>query len=319
MWPTALWKMPAVPSPRQLRQRTEDAAGSKLRHGPDTLARTPLTRTAGSPETTHAFLPLASSDLSVSSGQHAFRASPVCITWSHHIKALQFKVKQAIKRIPIISTLCKFFYYRVVEPFRLFPGSEDYWKTRYLQGGTSGDGSYNLLARFKAETINGLISQHSVRSVIEFGCGDGNQLTLAAYPCYIGVDVSPHAIQLCKRRFSGDPDKTFLTLLEYAHERAEMSLSLDVIYHLVEDSVFDEHMKSLFSAATRFVVIYSSNSDNQRNLQGKHIRHRRFSDWIDMYMSEWKLLAHVPNRYPYDGNDDTGSFADFHIYCHSRQ
>jgi hypothetical protein len=35
--------------------------------------------------------------------------------------------------------------------------------------------------------------------------------------------------------------------------RAELGLSLEVIFHLVEDDVFDVYMRHLFASATRFV------------------------------------------------------------------
>jgi hypothetical protein len=36
-----------------------------------------------------------------------------------------------------------------------------------------------------------------VRSAIEFGCGDGHQLTLVDYPRYTGVDVSETIVRHC--------------------------------------------------------------------------------------------------------------------------
>ena len=44
--------------------------------------------------------------------------------------------------------------------------------------------------------------------MVEFGCGDGNQLSLAQYPRYVGLDVSRTAIGLCQRRFAKDPAKS---------------------------------------------------------------------------------------------------------------
>ncbi|TAT59972.1 hypothetical protein EGM92_29840 [Enterobacter cloacae] len=35
--------------------------------------------------------------------------------------------------------------------------------------------------------------------MMEFGCGDGNQLSLADYPRYTGFDISDHAIQLYRK------------------------------------------------------------------------------------------------------------------------
>ena len=80
-------------------------------------------------------------------------------------------------------------------------GSGDYWQKRYLRGGNSGNGSYGKLAHFKAEVINRFVEEKSVKTVIEWGCGDGNQLKLANYPQYIGYDISSKAISICREKF----------------------------------------------------------------------------------------------------------------------
>ncbi len=76
-------------------------------------------------------------------------------------------------------------------------------------GGTSGEGSHGDLATGKARFLNAFVKGNDVQAVIELGCGDGNQLPLAAYPQYIGLDVSKTAIELCKIRFACDPGKSF--------------------------------------------------------------------------------------------------------------
>jgi SAM-dependent methyltransferase len=94
---------------------------------------------------------------------------------------------------------------------------------------------------------------------MEFGCGDGNQLALMRYPSYVGVDVSPSAVKLCRAQFAEDPSKKFYILDQelQAEEapKADLTLSLDVIYHLVEDEVFERHMEALFASSRRFVGI----------------------------------------------------------------
>ena len=59
-----------------------------------------------------------------------------------------------------------------------FVGSKRYWESRYAAGRSFGVGSYSKFAKFKAEILNSFVEKHSVKSVIEFGCGDGNQLNL---------------------------------------------------------------------------------------------------------------------------------------------
>lgn len=178
----------------------------------------------------------------------------------------------------------------------------------------SGRGSYGRLAEFKAETLNAFVRQHRVSNVVEYGCGDGNQLRLADYPAYVGFDISAEALSLCREIFRGDPTKSFRLLSEYAGEKADLALSLDVIYHLIEDEVFESYMKRLFDSSDRFVIIYSSNTEQQDQRIAPHVTHRKFTKWIEENVRAWKLIRHIPNKYPYSAHDNTGSFSDFYIY-----
>ncbi|HSW64471.1 MAG TPA: class I SAM-dependent methyltransferase [Dissulfurispiraceae bacterium] len=151
-------------------------------------------------------------------------------------------------------------------------------------------------------------------SVIEYGCGDGNQLSLAVYPQYLGFDISDHALGLCRARFQGDNSKIFKHLDEYGGETADLCLSLDVIYHLIEDDIYEWHMQRLFASASRWVAIYSSNSNRQVSGQAAHVRHRKFSDWIAVNAPRWELIEHHLNPYPYDGDFAKSSLADLYIF-----
>ncbi len=222
-------------------------------------------------------------------------------------------MKNIIKKIPILNSTAKVFYFTFIAPFKSFPGSDNYWKQRYNSGGNSGDGSFNKLAEFKAEVLNGFVLDKQLQTVIEYGCGDGNQLRLSKYPTYIGFDVSAEALSQCQNTFSSDETKTFKLMDAYTNETAQLTLSLDVIYHLVEDDVFFSYMKRLFDSSEKFVIIYSSNTDKQAKLQATHLKHRKFSEWVDG-KPNWKLIQHISNIYPYAGNDQEGSFADFYIY-----
>lgn len=194
-----------------------------------------------------------------------------------------------------------------------FSNSATYWEKRYQRGGSSGAGSYDRLARFKAEYLNRFVAENAVSSVVEFGCGDGAQLGLAQYPKYLGLDVSPTAIQMCKRRFSGDPTKSFAISGQDVGQH-DLALSLDVIYHLVEDSAYDDYMHSLFSSARNFVIIYSSNKIEDSF--SPHVRHRLFTEWIKANCADWRMTQHVANPYRYDPRDPYAtSFADFYVFA----
>jgi hypothetical protein len=221
-----------------------------------------------------------------------------------------------IKSIPIIGNLAKDIYGKLksgnTKP-QPFPGSAQYWENRYAAGGNSGVGSYDKFAEFKADVINQFVVDRQIQSAIEFGCGDGNQLKLANYPHYIGFDVSDTIISLCQHRFADDDRKTFKLMRDYQDETSDLTLSLDVIYHLVEDEVFENYIRTLFTAATRYVIIYSDNEDGVGD-GINHVRHRKFTQWIESHISGWQLQQHIPNKYPYQGDYTTGSIADFYIY-----
>jgi hypothetical protein len=93
-----------------------------------------------------------------------------------------------------------------------FTTSPKYWDERYKKGGNSGAGSYNRLAEFKAEVINDFIKQKNIFTVIEFGCGDGNQLKYFDVPSYTGYDISPTIVEHCTKIFENDKSKTFKVL-----------------------------------------------------------------------------------------------------------
>jgi hypothetical protein len=75
-------------------------------------------------------------------------------------------------------------------------------------------------------------------------------------------------------------------------------------------------MNDLFEAATCFVIIYSDNRESPRD--SLHVRHRRFSDWIEQNQPGWLLVRHIPNKFPYQMETQMGSWADFWIYRRNR-
>ena len=225
-------------------------------------------------------------------------------------------MKNLIKKIPIIGSVARILYRLIIKPKEVpFTNSDGYWKERYRLGGNSGAGSYEKFAEFKAMILNDFVQKNGVQSVIEYGCGDGNQLKQCNYPQYLGFDISPEAIARCKSLFSSDAKKTFKSLAEWSGEHAQLTISLEVIYHLIEDEVFNEYMTKLFSTSDKFVIIYSSDKDDNSDNNAVHVRHRKFTTWVSAKVPDWKLLSHIPNIYPFKGNPNSGSFADFFIYA----
>jgi len=200
-------------------------------------------------------------------------------------------------------------------PVVVFQNSTQYWRDRYKIGRDSGSGSYNFLARFKADIINNFVEKEAILSVAEYGCGDGNQLQYFKFHDYVGYDVSSVVIDKCKSKFANDSAKRFFLLSEHLEiKKVDLTLSLDVIYHLVEDEIFETYMAILFDSSRKFVIIYSSNFESNY-LHGSHERPRIFTRWVEKNRPEFKLQEFIPNKYAYDkGKKSTTSQADFFIY-----
>lgn len=223
-------------------------------------------------------------------------------------------IKQLLLKIPVLGAwLSK--CYQGLKLLTPFTDSGSYWENRYRKGGNSGAGSYAELASFKADIINAFVAQHAISKVIEFGCGDGHQLGLFNIPAYTGYDVSAAAIAICEKKYGNDLDKQFHLISDYQGETAELVLSLDVIFHLVEEEIYHQYMERLFAAAIKYVIIYSSNqSASTEDKAAPHFRHRRFTDWINVHRPDASLLKKVPNAFPYQGDEQGGSVSDFYIY-----
>lgn len=195
--------------------------------------------------------------------------------------------------------------------------SADYWRERYRGGGNSGAGAGGRLAVYKAHIVNVTCETRRIRSVVEFGSGDGSQATLFHVPQYLGVDVSPEALEIARARLEGRTNFRLKALdaFKAEPETADLSVSLDVIYHLVEDAVFEDYMERLFAAARKFVLIYSSDHDAEATVP--HVRHRRYSTWIERHAPHWRLARTLEQPFPYrEGatNPRTTSFAFFRLF-----
>ncbi|WP_240145686.1 class I SAM-dependent methyltransferase [Halococcus salsus] len=195
--------------------------------------------------------------------------------------------------------------------YRLFDSTQ-YWEQRYSDGRDSGPGSRGGHRRFKADFLNAFVNEHDIDSVLEFGCGDGDQVALAEYPAYRGLEISESAVEACSRRFADDETKTFAHYDpgEYHGEQrerfeAELVLSLEVVFHLVDDETFEKTMHDMFASATRYVIVFSSNHDE--TTPELHVRHRRFTDYVEAAFPNFELIETVENEYE-------SRHADFYVY-----
>lgn len=228
------------------------------------------------------------------------------------------------KKATKINSNCPKLYNQLLKQIQFqlkYKSSSQYWEERYASGGHSGYGSYDNLAKFKASVLNNLVKKENISSVIDFGCGDGNQLKFMECPKYIGLDVSKTAILTSKEKFKQDSTKSFFLYDPLAFFdkdgifTADLALSLDVIYHLIEDEIYWKYLTDLFNSAKRFVVIYAWNLSHCDIELAPHIKPRRFTEDIEKHIQAWYLRDIIKNPYSIEeyGNKH-GSYSNFYIY-----
>lgn len=173
--------------------------------------------------------------------------------------------------------------------------SAEYWRKRYESGGNSGAGSYGALADFKAAALNEFVAQEKIKSAIEYGSGDGNQLSLLHISEYIGLDVSARVIEVLRARYIGDLSKSFK---EYNPDNfvadystvAEIALSMDVILHLTEDERYEKYMNNLILSSSKYLGIFNTATDVQLEKMAEHNRYRDHRNWLERYAPQFKEL-----------------------------
>lgn len=155
-----------------------------------------------------------------------------------------------------------------------------YWNQRYKEGGNSGRGSRGMEARYKINFLNSFIKAENIKSVTDIGVGDAWIASRIQVDNYIGYDISPTIIKKAREQY---PDLQ-LRILDSTIEKAELLISLDVLQHLNTRGLFEAHIQQLFSAAEKFVIIYSTNFDKKVAF---HVYHH---EWLSMRIAGWKLI-----------------------------
>ena len=192
--------------------------------------------------------------------------------------------------------------------------SKKYWEMRYASEWNSGDGSYGEQAEAKAVVFNKIIEKYKIKDVIEYGCGDGNQLKYYNIENYLGLDVSPTTIKNCADLYDDDPQKEFMYydpeafFIENNLFKFQTSISIDVIFHLVEDFIFEGYIRNLFASASKYVVI-SSSDHNENQGSSIHFKNRKFTAHVKDFCPDWRL-EEVFECKGKSGQD----FDSFHVY-----
>ena len=153
----------------------------------------------------------------------------------------------------------------------------EYWDSRYSSGGNSGNGSRGDHARYKSTYINGIIRSFPIETINELGHGDGYQLSLMEGDFkYYGYDISSFIRNKLIEEYKDNSRYTFLDSLD-TMQKADLALSLDVLYHITDQKEWQEYINRLFELG-KYVLIYAQDMDKRGQ---SHVVSRKFTKYID--------------------------------------
>jgi len=165
---------------------------------------------------------------------------------------------------------------------------------RYARGGNSGGGSFGTNAEYKANVVNKIIQLEKVESVLEFGCGDGNQLTLFNFDYYTGLDISQTAISRCESMYTNHSKKKFLRIIpgqDLQINKHDAVISLEVLMHITNENDFKWTLDQIFKFSAGIVIIQIPILPLVRYKKGSHERYRNILPYLAKYLGEFDLVS----------------------------
>jgi 2-polyprenyl-3-methyl-5-hydroxy-6-metoxy-1,4-benzoquinol methylase len=167
-----------------------------------------------------------------------------------------------------------------------------YWEHRYSVHGDSGKGSYAEHATYKSRVVNDEISANGVRSVLDFGCGDGNLLKYLNVENYLGLDVSKTTIYNCSEIFKSDKTKRFMVIspgkpLEI--EKFDLVMSLEVLMHITNEEDFLWTLQEIFLHSRNLVIIQTPLFPLIEYRPGSHENYRELFPYLLPYIGNFSL------------------------------
>ena len=159
-----------------------------------------------------------------------------------------------------------------------------YWQKRYASGRNSGAGSYGANAEYKSSVINEIVEREGIQSVLEFGCGDGNQLTYYRFPRYVGLDVTQEAVDMCSAKFADDPTKSFQYYTPGEHLTLgsfDMTMAVEVLMHVTRDDDYFQTLQAILDNSLRWVVLIDPLWPVREYQKGSHEKHRQLLQFLE--------------------------------------
>ena len=193
------------------------------------------------------------------------------------------------------------------------------------------------------QIIEGYFNQLGLNkgTFFEMGAGDGVVLSMTKHKSYLGYDVSNTTLTSLRSKYGNDQSRNFihydggeLSQEQLKESRSDLALSMEMLFHLVEENVWEQYLENLFALGTKYVIILSSNCLEDQNLKAvfesihskkqpasirvrngicsdpsAHVLHRAFlSRVLEKESDDWVLFDFIPNKHP------ELCFSDFYFF-----
>ena len=168
----------------------------------------------------------------------------------------------------------------------------DHFNQRSLSGNRSGWGSVGVWAELKRSM---LWKAFPFGSMLDIGCGDMVYLSffepfVSNEFCYLGTDGSLDVIRRAKEKCPGHNFRKLMisemieTNLNHDYE---VIVCYDVLFHIVEDSLYDGLMKWLLSSSARALALTYLRVEEEGPRKGHFV----IRDFGRISLDGWRLAA----------------------------
>ena len=149
------------------------------------------------------------------------------------------------------------------------------------------DTKFNIISS-KFKTINNIITQNNIQSIIQYGLSDKNQIELfnTENKIFTGIDKNLSNVLKCNHLFKDDKTKHFI---HSNNIKNNLNADLVLIYNVhknLQDDTHKEFIQNLLNKSKRYVVIY------EKCISEKY---KHFLNYINN-LPQWKFYEFVPNE-----------------------
>ena len=158
-----------------------------------------------------------------------------------------------------------------------------YWNTRYRTQGNSGVGSYGEEVKWKVNLVTQYAQDLNIKTLLDIGCGDfnfgRNLINRHQFVNYEAIDIADHIITRHQQTKLAEQinfkvcDFSNLPSPQLTHLKSEMSICMDVVFHLSNQRNHDNLLHNFLSSFTKVGMLCSWNKDIIKLYKGKFANH----------------------------------------------